>query len=65
MSDGVQIGGIGSRCGAIGMWTAATHEPQAEPIGEFALRIMVIPACEADEGFRSIDQGAWWQWRVA
>ncbi|KAI0348197.1 hypothetical protein BDW22DRAFT_1350363 [Trametopsis cervina] len=33
VSEGVQIGGIGSRCGVLGLWTGVTHEPQAEPIG--------------------------------
>ncbi|KAI0706085.1 hypothetical protein BC835DRAFT_1312131 [Cytidiella melzeri] len=32
-AEGIQLGGIGSRYGVIGMWTGATHEPQSEPIG--------------------------------
>ncbi|KAI0095063.1 hypothetical protein BDY19DRAFT_916086 [Irpex rosettiformis] len=32
-SEGVQLGGIGSRCGILGLWTGASHDQQGEPIG--------------------------------
>ncbi|KAI0814774.1 hypothetical protein BC629DRAFT_1719942 [Irpex lacteus] len=32
-SEGVQLGGIGSRCGILGLWTGASHDQRGEPIG--------------------------------
>lgn len=33
-SEGVQVGGPGSACGVLGMWTGAEHDAN-DPLGEF------------------------------
>jgi hypothetical protein len=33
-SEAVQLGGVRSRAGALGMWTGVDHEP-ADPLGPF------------------------------
>ena len=40
-SEGVQLGGLGSATGVIGMWTGADHE-RMDPLGE---QLAFIPAC--------------------
>ena len=53
-SEGVQLGGLGSATGVIGMWTGADHE-RMDPLGE---QLAFIPACfwtpDAVAPFRSL-----------
>jgi len=59
ISEGVQVGAVGSGTGIVGMWTGVKHLID-DPIGEqpsrvtFHLQILLI--CYT---------GAWWQWRAA
>jgi len=59
ISEGVQVGAVGSGTGIVGMWTGVKHLID-DPIGEqpsrdtFHLQISLI--CYP---------GAWWQWRAA
>jgi hypothetical protein len=58
ISEGVQVGSVGSGIGILGMWTSVRHLMD-EPIGERPPRVISsldLLICYA---------GAWWQWRVA
>lgn len=63
-SEGVQLGGLGSATGVLGMWTSAEHE-HMDPLGEMTLFPPIFFTFWALTSRLSSDtSGPFWSWKV-
>ena len=59
VSEGVQVGGVASAMGVMGLWTGATHE-RIDPLGRYTSTLNLdIISDEANCG-----PGPCWAWKV-